>query len=327
MSAKRFTIVVFLMLLVMSTAVWAQEDDANLEASIEWVVDQQQPDGSWTDGFSEDLAKVTADTVFALASWGIDPAEVVSEDGNSALDYFAAYVTETEPLLPGRTAAIVTALMAAGEDPTDFADMNLVEFLLDTQDEDGVFVDDSSGIFGHCLVMTALYNASAGEPIIDEALLVATDALIRGQNEDGGFGFAPGLDSDTNTTGMCVQAVAGLEDETAATIVGAALEYLGPIQNEDGGWPYQNPSEYGTDSDANSTAMVLQALIAADVNLDQWDVDAITDVLLSLQNESGSFSFNAAFPGDNMLATVGVIPALNGWAYNEAYLLPVVETE
>ncbi len=35
------------------------------------------------------------------------------------------------------------------------------------------------------------------------------------------------------------------------------------IQNEDGGWPYQNPSDYGTDTDANSTAVTIQAIIAA----------------------------------------------------------------
>jgi hypothetical protein len=35
-------------------------------------------------------------------------------------------------------------------------------------------------------------------------------------------------------------------------------------------------------------------------------------VLLSLQNSSGSFSYQASFPGDNVLATVQAIPAAAG---------------
>ncbi|NTV78693.1 MAG: prolyl oligopeptidase family serine peptidase, partial [Clostridiales bacterium] len=41
----------------------------------------------------------------------------------------------------------------------------------------------------------------------------------------------------------------------------AGLAYLEATQNADGGWPYQNPSDYGTDSDANSTALIIETLI------------------------------------------------------------------
>ncbi len=117
--------------------------------------------------------------------------------------------------------------------------------------------------------------------------------------------------SDTNTTGLCLQALA-LTD--SADAVEAGLAYLQAIQNEDGGWPYQSPSDFGTDSDTNSTALVVQALVANEQDLAEWNNPQ--DWLLSMQNESGSFSFQEAMPGDNVVATVAVIPALVGVPLN-----------
>ncbi len=176
------------------------------------------------------------------------------------------------------------------------------------QSDEGVF---GTGAFDHCLAVIALQNAGVELP--DGTV----EASVAAQNEDGGWGFMAGEASDTNTTGLCLQALAGTgaEDSDAADAVDAGLAYLKAIQNEDGGWPYQNPSDFGTDSDTNSTALVVQALIANDEDLAEWDNPQ--EWLLSMQNESGSFSFQAAMPGDNVLATVAVIPALEGVPLNE----------
>jgi prenyltransferase beta subunit len=202
-----------------------------------------------------------------------------------------------------------------------------VTWLLNTQDEDGVFVDDMTGIFGHCLVTIAIYNADAGmmEESNVEALEAAILALTAVQNEDGGFGFAFGSDSDTNTTAVCIQALAISEEEEIQSAIGAALEYLGQIQNEDGGWPYQNPSEFGTDSDSNSTSLVAQALIASEVDEDAWRGEEIASYLLGLQNESGAFGFNAGFADDNFLSTVAVIPVLTDTLLTDAWALAAEE--
>jgi hypothetical protein len=86
------------------------------------------------------------------------------------------------------------------------------------------------------------------------------------------------------------------------------------VQNADAGWPYQNPSTYSTETDANSTALVLQAIYAVGGSPGDWYVGGADPlgVLLSLQNASGSFSYQASFPGDNALATVQAIPAVAG---------------
>lgn len=305
---------------------FAQDDDSEpspeLDAAVAWLLDQQQADGSWTDGFSAGPGP-TADAVFALASAGIDVHSVESGEGNTALDFFATYLSEGEAFTGAAIAKTVIALVAVGEDLTSFADVDLVAWLLDTQDEDGVFIDDMTGIFGHCLVTIAIYNADAG--MMNETNVEAVDAAILAltavQNEDGGFGFAFGSDSDTNTTAVCIQALAISEEEETQSAIGAALEYLGQIQNEDGGWPYQNPSEFGTDSDSNSTSLVAQALIAAEVDADTWRGEDIATYLLGLQNESGAFGFNAGFADDNFLATVAVIPVLTDTLLTDAWEL------
>ena len=99
-----------------------------------------------------------------------------------------------------------------------------------------------------------------------------------------------------------------------------ALAYYESIQNEDGGWPYQNPSAYGTDTDANSTAVTIQAIIAAgqDPAGDEWaTAEGSTPLaaLEALQNESGAFAWQAAVPDDNLLATVQALPAVAGKAF------------
>ena len=134
------------------------------------------------------------------------------------------------------------------------------------------------------------------------------------QTADGAWNFmgdTAALSGDTNTTALAVQALAsaGRKDDT-----GRALDYLRRVQNDDGGWPYQNPSAYGTETDANSTALVLQAIYAVGQTPGDW-YSGGTDplgALLALQNASGSFSYQASFPGDNVLATVQAIPVAAG---------------
>jgi len=205
---------------------------------------------------------------------------------------------EVEEAGAGIQAKVLMAVVAAGENGTDFAGMNLVEGLLAGQGEDGVF---GNGMYDHCMAMIALRNASADLPGD------AVKALLQAQNEDGGWGFMAGEASDTNTTGLCLQ---GLASTDPIEEVNAAFEYLKAVQNEDGGWPYQKPSEWGTDSDVNSTALVTGALLAYGYDLEEWNNPQ--EWLLSLQNDSGAFGFQATAPDDNIIATVAAIPAVAG---------------
>ncbi len=300
---KRATTLTLTLVLALSFAlpVWAQDNAEPIARAVDFLLSVQNEDGGFPNGFApESDLSTTADATLALAAAGVDFGQVFA-DAPSPLDYLAEQLTTETEISVGQVAKIVNALVAAGVDPTDFADQDLVTYLLGAQAEDGTF---GSGPFDHCLTLIALENAAADVPA--EAVSAALDA----QNEDGGWAFMAETPSDTNTTALCVQALAAFDAEDA---ISAALGYLAAIQNEDGGWPYQNPSDYGTDSDANSTALVAQALIA--VGAEEM-ASAPLAWLLGMQQESGAFAFQAAYADDNILATVAVIPALAGLPLN-----------
>jgi hypothetical protein len=139
--------------------------------------------------------------------------------------------------------------------------------------------------------------------------------MVATRLEDGSFAFNGDLTpggGDSNTTALVVQALAAAG---AAEGIAPSLGYFRQTQNPDGGWTYQKPNAFGEETDANSTALVIEALLAAGEDLAEWG-DPI-GALLSLQQESGAFAFNASTPGDSMLATAQAIPALAGVGYGE----------
>ncbi len=300
---KRVTALTLTFALVLSFALpaWAQDGAEPIARAVDFLLSVQNEDGGFPNGFApESDLSATADAVLALAAAGVDFAETFA-DAPSPLDFLAEQLESDAEISVGQLAKIVNALVAAGLDPAQFADRDLVAQLLDAQADDGTF---GSGPFDHCLTLVALENAGAAVP------QEAVEAALAAQNEDGGWAFMAETPSDTNSTALCVQALAALEAEDA---IDAALAYLAAIQNEDGGWPYQNPSDYGTDSDTNSTALVVQALLA--VGLEE-ETAAPVAWLLEMQQESGAFAFQAAYLDDNILATVAVIPSLAGLPLN-----------
>src|SRR5205085_6396915 len=133
--------------------------------------------------------------------------------------------------------------------------------------------------------------------------------LNQAQLADGGWSFdgSAATGSDTNTTALAVQALVAAGAPGDATTRG--IGYLKSQQNADGGFPYSKTSSFGSASDANSTALVVQALAAAGVDprtLKQSGGDPI-DALLDFQNASGAFRYQAAQSDDNDLATAQAI--------------------
>ncbi|MCJ7738028.1 MAG: terpene cyclase/mutase family protein, partial [Anaerolineae bacterium] len=184
--------------------------------------------------------------------------------------------------------------------------------------------DESTGSYGSSIYDQALIIVTlvrAGQPVSANAV----DFLLDSQSDNGAwalFGDTEDAVGDTNTTALAIQAlIAG----GRAAEIDSALDYLHTVQNEDGGFPYQNPSEYGTDTDANSTAVVYQALVAAGEALDDWAPEG-TDPLVALISladvESGAFFWQAAVPAPNVLATAQAIPAIAGYTFVN---LPQVE--
>lgn len=300
-----------LIFILMAVPVLAQDDDPGNQAAA-FLTTLQNEDGGFTNGFApESDISTTADVIVAVAVVGEESEEPFTTEIENALEFLSAQLDAGNVAGAGQLAKIITAVVAAGGDPTAFGEHDLVEDLVAMQTEDGLF---GTGPFDHCLAVLAFQNTGVELP---EGTI---EAVVDSQTEDGGWGFMADQPSDTNTTGLCLQALALTEEVDS---IEAGLGYLEEIQNDNGGWPYQNPSDFGTDSDTSSTALVVQALIANEEDLADWNNPQ--DWLLSMQIESGAFSYQEALPGDNIPATVAVIPAvvgvsLNSWA-------PVAETE
>jgi hypothetical protein len=117
---------------------------------------------------------------------------------------------------------------------------------------------------------------------------------------------------------MALQALIAAGEPVTSTSVVSGLNYLEYAQNEDGGFPYSPDSSYGTDSDTNSTAYVVQALVAAgeDPLTGTWAISNSNPIsyLLSMQLPDGSFEWQKGY-GTDQWATRQAIPALLQQAY------------
>ena len=315
--SRRILTLFFTLSVLLTLTVTAQADDP-ITAGLAWLKTQQQADGGFTNGFSagSDLG-TTCDVILAIAAGEQDASTWVSDDGNSPLDYLYAQVEADAVSTLGLRSKTVLALLATGQAPAAFAGSDLVAELEAAYDAaTGIYGET---VFDHALAMLALSNA--GQFVPDEA----AQYLLDNQCTDGAWALFGGTEpetGDTNTTALAVQALlaTGHQDE-----LDEAFAYLHSVQNDDGGFPYQNPSEYGTDTDANSTAVVLQALLAAGESLDDWSPEGAgpLDALNALHDpDSGAFLWQAAVPGLNVLATAQAIPAIAGYTFSE---LPSVE--
>lgn len=269
--------------------------------ALEWLRTQQQEDGSFNIGFGHP-AGVTCDAVLAIVANGGDPAAWHTETGKpSVVDYLAAsagqYATDA-----ATTGKLIVTIAAAGLKPQDFGGSDWIALLQSFSDGKGTY---DAGAVGQAWAIMAL--KAAGEAVPPEAV-----ALLKGyQLETGAWDSAFGPDNDT--VAYVLQAlVAGGEPKSSATIQ-KALAFFETQQNDDGGFPAIKPSEWGTDTNANSTANVIMGLIAVgeDPNADKWSKSGNNPVsaLLKLQTADGRIEYQPDV-GSPIMATVQAIPAI-----------------
>ncbi len=282
----------------------ASANPAAADKALAWIRAQQTADGSFP-GFG---AGSTADAVYAIAAPGQDP-NTYTTDGKSPLDFLASKAADLTKTVGG-TAKLALAVTLAGKDPRNFAGMNLANTI-------NSFVDPATGhygtdVTGQALVILALAAMqSAGHP-------QTFDWLAAQQGPEGGWAFSgdqkPGA-ADTNTTGLVLQALASVPAGAQYKAqIDKALAYLHTQQNTEGGFPYAQGDPNSSASDANSTAMVIMALVAVgeDPAGAAWSKGGVTpaSALLAFQNASGAFRYQMTPPDDNGGATYQAVPAL-----------------
>lgn len=141
----------------------------------------------------------------------------------------------------------------------------------------------------------------------------ATQYLKTAQKADGGWEWITGGGTDTNGTALAIQALVAAGEPVTSSAIVSGLNYLESAQNEDGGFPYSPTSPWGTDSDTNSTAYVVQALLAAgeDPLTSTWSVVDSNPIkfLRGMQLSDGSFEWQKGF-GASQIATQQAVLAL-----------------
>ncbi len=281
---------------------------AQNEAALAWLRQAQEADGGFSTGFAEgsDFG-ATAEVILAAVASGQDVSTWVAESNLSPLDYVAAQLAAGRVTDVGNLSKAVFVAVATGHDPRAFGGRDLVAALLAAQDAGTGWFGDT--LFKHAYAVLALHNTGTSVP------QSAVTAMTAQFTDDGAWalfgGTEPGT-ADTNTTALVMQALVAVGEVDAAA---GALPYLQRMQNDDGGFPYQKPSPWGTETDANSTAVVLQALNALDVQLGTWaphGTDPLGALLALADADSGAYLWQAAVPFDNLLATAQAVQATEG---------------
>lgn len=267
-------------------------------AALTWMAPQQEEDGSYANSVG-----ATVDVALAVAAANVAPASWESESGNSLWEFLTAnglsYATSSS-----RAGKLALGVAAAGGDPRTFVGSDLILTLTESYNPE-------TGSFGPTnwdQAYAMLGWRAAGEPIP----LTATQQLQSRVNADGGWGFAPGSDSDVDSTALAVEALVAAGEPLTSTLLGEALDYLGSTQEADGGFPYIA----GAASNTNSTGFALQGIVAAgtDPLTTTWTISATTPVsyLLGMQTEDGGFAYITRTEGADLFATVQVLPGLVG---------------
>jgi hypothetical protein len=195
-------------------------------------------------------------------------ARTAPADMKEAVAYLRRQVERGKVTGLGLRAKVAMAAEAGGANPRAFGGVNLVRAITDLEGVDGHYGD--AAVFDQALAMLALRGAGT------EPSAAAVSWLEAAQCDDGGWQYdapsSPADDqhcfdaaapdpgdfftSDSNTTSLAIQVLLTGGD------VDEAFSFLPTLRDGDAGWGY---SQCCAATDINSTALVIQAYVAAGV--------------------------------------------------------------
>jgi prenyltransferase beta subunit len=271
--------------------------------ALSWLAGQQTADG----GFGG--ASATSEIVIAFGAAGVDAHTVQSAQGKSPVDFLVTKVPSYNAD-GGEMGKLILAAVASSEDPHNFGGYDLIISLTRHLSPTGQFGTHLQ--FRHALGILAL--AAAEETIPPTTTQWLKDQQLPG----GGWAWATGFDADTDTTAMAIQALVAVGEPLTSTSIVSALNYLRSIQGDGAGFCCS--PVWGTDSNADSTALAIQALLAAGQDLDDWAKNGRTplDALRRFQKSDGPLVYQWGGwggPVDNAMSTYHAVPALMGQAH------------
>ncbi len=286
----------------------------SIKKAIEYLHNVQNDDG----GFPTREGK---DSSGAITSWVIMALSALGEDVNSSdweiggktpIDYLKTSQIELEQTLD--YARTLLSLSAAKEEPV-YSGENLLNKILAFQQDDGGFYQPDKGeegmINSHMWSILAIASTNNEIPNKEKA----KQWLIERQNEDGGFGWVEGLESDSDDTAIAIQTLILLgENPNTSTAIKKALGFLKTQQQEDGG--FRAGDMTGKNSNSASDSWVIQGLVAAgeDPISSDWTINGknVLTHLMGLQKSDGSFEWKSEKSSLQVQMTAYAIMALKG---------------
>lgn len=253
----------------------------------------------------------TCYTIVAVEACGADAHTFTDTEGESLVDI----IREKAPSLlkPQSSASLaheyyLFAIVAAGENPRNFAGIDVVQQLKDMFDGSqigmpGIINDDFWAIIS---------LVGAGESPDSQVIQASKNHIINNQSPDGGWGsVAGGSESDPCDTANAIMALRAAGESSSSAAIQAGLTYIKSTQRSDGGFPYMD--SYG--SDTGTDARVIAALEACGIDptgsaWSQNGQNAVTHAL-SLQQPDGGFAWQNGGTTDAWMTTY-IMPALVG---------------
>ena len=142
--------------------------------------------------------------------------------------------------------------------------------------------------------------------------------ILNNQNNDGGWSWSAGGESDSNDTAAAIMALYDLSYDSSSPEIISALAYLQNTQNDDGGFAYDTASQ----SDGASTAWIIAALNKFGIDVSAWEKNSNNPVsfLESLRQDDGSFLWMPSDEQGSSMVTAYALLALTNSTYPVNYI-------
>ena len=259
-----------------------------------WLLHAQNADG----GFGG-VPKASSSELFSgwsalgLAASGRNPRDVRRRGGRSLAAYVSSTARSTGDV--GRIERTMLVLEAAGlSSRRAGGGKDLVAVLTRRRRDDG-----SIGGYVSYTAFGVLALRGAGVPAGSSSV----SWLVSAQNDDGGFGLAPGSASDSDMTGAVLQALAVVGRSRGAAAK-RAVAWLRSNQNDDGGFGQFR----GRNSNAQSTTYAVQGLVAAGAG--GATLPRSMGYLKRLQRADGSIAYSSSSSQTPVWVTAQALMAL-----------------
>lgn len=269
--------------------------------ALEYIQSKQDPH---TGGYGAGSA--TIETTLSIGAAGYKASDWRNgENSLSLLEYWTANAREYTKISASEAGKLSLGLVDAGGCwPLEAVNIES-------------YYDPATGIYNEDSIAQAfaiLGLVAKSQPVPAKAV----DYLKSQMQPDGGWKLSyPDAPTDSNTTAVAVQALIAAGETTTSTEVISGMNFIKKSQSpsNDGGFYYAENESFldSTDSDTNSTAYAVQAIVAAgeDPTAGRWVVDSSNPIsyLLKMQIPDGSFEWRPEY-GSNLLATQQAVPAL-----------------